>query len=475
MAEILIVGGGVVGMGLGMLLARDAHTVTILERDPQVPPPDPDGAWNSWERRGVNQMRLPHLFLSRYHQILQSELPEVATAIERDGAIRFNPMHDAPEAFTGGVRPDDDRFTMLSGRRVVVERAVASVAEETPGLTVRRGVAVAGLIGGAEAMVGVPHVTGVRTTEGEEIGADLVVDATGRRSPLPDWLEAAGGRRPAEELEDSGFVYYGRHFRSDDGSYPPIMGPLLQTYGSVSVLTLPADNGTWGVAIIASSADRTMRAVLDVEAWTATVHSLPLAAHWLDGEPLDDRVQVMGKIEDRHRRFVVGGEPVATGVVAVADSWACTNPSLGRGITMAMMHTLALRDLVRSDTKGDPVSFARAWDEATTATVEPWYRATVAFDRHRLAEIDGEIRGKSYRPDDPAWEMGQGLRYAAAQDPDCFRAFIGIVGMLETPQEAMARPGLFEKVVELGAAWREAPAFGPTRDELMAIVAGASP
>jgi hypothetical protein len=274
-------------------------------------------------------------------------------------------------------------------------------------------------------------------------------------------------------VEDSGFVYYGRHFRSDDGTHPPVMGPFLQNYGSVSVLTLPADNGTWGVAIIASGADRAMRAVLDVDTWTAAVGRLPLAAHWLDGAPLEDGVQVMAKIEDRHRRFVVGGEPVATGVVAVADSWACTNPSLGRGITMAMIHTLALRDLLRRTTKDDPVSVARAWDEATTATVEPWYRATVAFDRHRLAEIDSEIRGEPYRPDDPEWEMAQGLQYAATRDPDCFRAFLALVGMLETPQEALARPGVLDAVVDVGAAWSGVPVFGPTRDELMAVVAGA--
>ena len=65
MAEIVVVGGGVVGMGLGMLLARDGHAVTILERDPQSAPKDPEAAWTDWERKGVNQFRLPHLFLPR--------------------------------------------------------------------------------------------------------------------------------------------------------------------------------------------------------------------------------------------------------------------------------------------------------------------------------------------------------------------------------------------------------------------------
>ena len=83
MAEVLVVGGGVVGLGLGMMLAADAHAVTILERDPQQPPKGAEEAWDSWERRGVNQFRLPHIFMPRYREILEEELPDVAAAIGR--------------------------------------------------------------------------------------------------------------------------------------------------------------------------------------------------------------------------------------------------------------------------------------------------------------------------------------------------------------------------------------------------------
>ena len=178
----------------------------------------------------------------------------MVAALESDGAVRFNPMTGIPDAIDGGHRDGDDRYEMLSGRRAVVERAVASVAEQTPGLTVRRGVAVAGLVCGAEAIVGVPHVTGVQTTDGEQLRADLVIDCSGRRSALPTWLEGIGARRPEEQLDDSGFIYLGRHFRSGDGQLPASLGPGLQAFGSISVLTLPADNGCWSVTLVARSA-----------------------------------------------------------------------------------------------------------------------------------------------------------------------------------------------------------------------------
>ena len=469
MASIVVTGGGIVGLLSAMLLADDGHQVVVLERDPDPPPP-PDEAWGTWTRRGVSQFRLGHFLQPRFRREADGALPRVVAALAAAGALPLDILGGVPTELTGGRWPGDEDLEILTARRPVAESVVAACAEATPGLTVRRGTAVAGLTTGTEVLAGVPHVTGVRTETGEEMGADLVVDATGRRSPLPDWLAAVGGRRPHEELEDSGFIYYGRHFRSADGSCPAIIGPLAHNHGSITALTLPADNGTWGIVIVASAGDVALRALRDVDAWTAVMGSLPLAAHWLDGEPLEDRIQMMAKIEDRHRAFVIDGRPVATGVVAVADSWACTNPSLGRGISMGLMHAVALRDTLRRTPGDDPAALAGAWEEATNDTVEPWYRATVAFDRHRLAEIDAEIKEEDYRPDDPDWDMAQGLGFAAGQDPACFRAFLRVVGVLETPDEALARPGVREKVVALGDEWRNVAPFGPSRKELLAMV-----
>jgi 2-polyprenyl-6-methoxyphenol hydroxylase-like FAD-dependent oxidoreductase len=469
MGEILVVGGGVVGLGLGMMLAHDDHAVTVLERDGQAPPGDFDEAWEGWERKGVNQFRLPHLFLSRFRHILETELPEVADALDRDGAVRLNPVADAPDFVTGGARAGDDRFEMLSGRRAVVERSVASVADQTLGLNIRRGVGVAELISDSEPIGDVPHVDGVRTSEGEKLHAELVVDCSGRRSALPAWLGKIGARPLNEDLEDSGFIYLGRHLRSRDGQLPVMLGPALQNYGSISVLTLPADNGTWSVTLITRSGDRALLALKDVERWEKVVRSLPTVAHWLDGDPIEDRIVVMTKIEDRHRDLMVDGTPVATGIVAVGDAWACTNPSVGRGASIGMVHAQALRDTLRQVGPDRPADLSRAFATATATSVEPWYQSTLSFDRHRLAEMEAFADGTVYQPDDPAFEMTAALSLASMRDPDVFRAFLDIVGVLALPDEVFARPGIFEKVIEHGADWRNEETIGPNRDELMAM------
>jgi 2-polyprenyl-6-methoxyphenol hydroxylase-like FAD-dependent oxidoreductase len=470
MARIVVSGAGVAGLTTAMLLARDGHEVTVFERDP-APPPDVDvDAWAAWERRGVNQFRLLHYFLPRFRALLETELPEVLKALIGAGAFRSNIVGDAPDSLTGGRRDGDGQYEVVTGRRPVVESVLATAAAETPGVTIRRGVAVAGLLTGPEAAARVPHVIGVVTEDGHDAHADLVVDTTGRRSPLPDMLQAAGARRPPEELDDCGFIYYGRHFRSADGSVPAALGPPLQECGTISVLALPADNGTWGLGLITSSRDTALRALRHADRWGAVARSLPLTAHWLDGEPLEEGVTVMAKIEDRHRSFTIDGRPLATGVVAVGDSWACTNPSVGRGASIALMHAVALRDLVRSG-PADPAAFAAAWDAATTETVEPYYRGTLSFDRHRLDEIEAELEGRPFEAD-VEWELTKALALAATRDPDCFRAFLKVGTVLDTPEHVLADPAIAEKVVALGAGWRDEPRLGPGRSELLAMVEG---
>lgn len=226
MAKIVVVGAGVVALGTALLLAGDGHQVTMLERDPEGPPGDPADAWQRWQRPGLNQFRMAHAFLGGFRAIVDTELPAVGKALEDAGALRLNFIrHVLPAAASGGWQDGDERYEWLTGRRVLVEAVLAAAAEAAPGVDVRRATAVSGLLSGPSALTGVPHVTGVITRAGERIPADLVVDMSGRRSPLPAWLQSIGARPPDEELEDSGFVYYGRHFRSADGSMPVLLGP----------------------------------------------------------------------------------------------------------------------------------------------------------------------------------------------------------------------------------------------------------
>jgi 2-polyprenyl-6-methoxyphenol hydroxylase-like FAD-dependent oxidoreductase len=346
---------------------------------------------------------------------------------------------------------------------------VAAVAGRTSGVTIRRGVATTGLLAESFAPSEVPLVTGVLTEGGRTFRADLVVDCCGRRSALPAWLEAAGARAPAEEREDCGFVYYGRHFRSRDGRMPQILMNPLQHYDSVSILTLPSDNGTWSVTFTTSSRDRPVRALRDPERWEAALALYPLVAHWRDGEPISG-VDVMAGIEDRHRSLVVDGRPVATGVVAVGDSWACTNPSVGRGASIGLLHARCLRDVLREADPSDPEKLVRRFDELTGEVVEPLYRATLWLDRHRLAEMGADAAGMPYETDDRRWAMSKAAFAASLVDPELARAYMSLASLLVSADELFADRALAARVLQLGAGAPPYPLPGPSRSELLSAI-----
>lgn len=458
--NVTIIGGGLHGSLTALLLAGDGHRVTILERDPSVAPTQPADAYDEWDRTGVGQFRMIHSFLARFRQELDEHLPDVAAALDAAGALRYNPAVNAPEAISGPIRTDDGRFELLTGRRPVIEAAIQRVVDAHPQVVVHRGVTVLGFELDNDGAV--PHVRSVATDEGQ-FTADLVVDCSGRRSQTPEMLAAAGGIEVREEIEDSGFVYYGRHYRSGDGSIPPMLGGALQHYDSMSTLTLPADNGTWGVGLVTSGRDKAARALRDPDVWERVWGSFPLVAHWADAQPITD-VQVMAKLPDRRRDYVVDGTPVVTGLIAVGDAWACTNPSLGRGASIGLMHAVALRDHLRLSDVTNSAGFAVAWQTTTDQRVGPFYEDTLNLDRHRLATIECQINGTRYETDDPRWFFASTLGSVYAADPELFRAYLDVVLLLELGADVAARPGVMDRLAELAPAAESLP--GPDRSAL---------
>jgi 2-polyprenyl-6-methoxyphenol hydroxylase-like FAD-dependent oxidoreductase len=454
-----------------MLLAHDGHEVSVLERDAAYPPDAVDEAWTEWTRSGVAQFRQPHFLQPRVRQVLDRELPDARDALVAAGAAVVDPVARLPSAIADRTaREGDERFLSVTARRTTTEHVFASLAENEARVRIRRGVEVAALT--TRANGGLPHVTGVRTTSGEELPSDLVVDAMGRNSKLPRWLREAGVGNMHEEAEDSGFLYYTRFFRTRDGSVPAVRTPFQSTpIGSFTILTVPSDRATWSVTIFAASGDRPLKQLKHADRFAAVLASCPLHAHWLDGEPISDVLPMAGVL-DRFRRLAADGRPLVTGLVLVADAWACTNPSLARGLALGLDHAARLRDTVRAHLD-DPRELSEAWDAVTEREFTPWYRATVATDRARLAEIDRLRNGGEPppAPADPAALARARLAAAATRDPDLFRAFLEIVSCLTLPADVLARPGLVDRVLELteGADLPAPP--GPTREQLLALLA----
>uniref|UniRef100_A0AAU1IAH8 FAD-dependent oxidoreductase n=1 Tax=Streptomyces sp. NBC_00180 TaxID=2903632 RepID=A0AAU1IAH8_9ACTN len=472
MASIVVLGAALGGLQTALLLAADGHQVTVLERDPHPPPSDPDVAWARWQRPGIPQLRLTHLPLARWLQLAEAHLPDLAGQMTAAGAVRMNALAPEP-GLRGGLLAADARFDTLAARRCLLEY-VATRAAEAAGVRIERGVACRGLRSRPDGGRGVgrsaphsraPHVTGVDTSTGPRT-ADLVVDCTGRRSPLPSWLRDLGVPGPVEEAGRRGFTYYCRYFRSADGALPASTFPLIEEHGSLGLLRIPADHGTYSLGLISRSDDHELRRLLRHErAWSAAVRLFPGADAWLEGGSLTDGVQIMAGLTDRKRTLYDAELPLATGLVAVGDAWAVTVPSIGRGLAMSLQHSLMLRDVLRQNGTGDPVALVTAFGRATRDGLGQVYRQCTSYTRHRLAEMDAHAAGRPYRH--PDRDRARALTLLAGRDPDALRAERAGAHLLPGAGVELSAPALMEAVTRAVPEVEQRMPPGPSRSEVL--------
>ena len=198
-----IIGGSVAGLASAIALARRGWEVTVVERD--VSPETDDGyeAFLVWERRNVPQFRHPHAFSARSRNLLLAHIPEVVDRMVADGIDEINlfKLLAPPELWSDG----DDAFTGLWSRRPAFELAIRRIAEVEPHVTIVAPGVVAGLATSTDG--GGLRVSGIRLGDGSVLDADLVIDAAGRRTPVPKWLGEVGVEVPTE-IEDCGAVYH---------------------------------------------------------------------------------------------------------------------------------------------------------------------------------------------------------------------------------------------------------------------------
>jgi 2-polyprenyl-6-methoxyphenol hydroxylase-like FAD-dependent oxidoreductase len=480
--QIAVVGGGVSGLGAALSLARVGHDVTVFERDDTPMPATADDAFG-WDRRGAPQVRHSHAFLARMYGLLRDSYPDVLAALLAEGATEMRFGDDLPPTLTDFVRePGDDDLVMLACRRTTFEWVLRRAALAEGKVTFRTGVPVEGVVTDGEP--GRPHVVGLRLGDGSTVAADLVVAANGRRSTVPEWLTAVGAPDVAEEVEDTGIVYYSRFYRLREGAeVPPRGGPIGGDLGYLKYGVFVGDNRTYSITLATPVADDELRKLLaDPEVFDATARQLVATAPWLDGrgEPLTPDVHVMAGLLNRWRDFVVDGEPVATGIVPIGDAVLCTNPLYGRGCSIAFWGAHLLAQAV--ETFGADVrEVALAYDASLRAEILPWYRAGVEQDAEARRVAAALLAG-----DDPDGDTSdqrtfmravfrEGLLPALRLDPVVLRAFFRSFNLLDPPDAMAKDPDVGARVFAVWQARDERPPeppLGPRRrSELLAAIA----
>jgi 2-polyprenyl-6-methoxyphenol hydroxylase-like FAD-dependent oxidoreductase len=279
--RIVVAAAGAAGLLASLLLARAGHQVVLVERDRLDPAPDVESAAASAFRATAPQVVQPHMVMARCRELLLERLPDVYGRLLAAGAAEAPLWTQMPESLSARTaRLGDARLTSLATRRSTVDWVLRRAVLAEPGITLRGGMRVTGLTAAAGRP---PHVTGVRTGHGD-LPADLVVDATGRRTQIDRWLERIGAPAAALRRAECGVAYFSRHYRLRPAADLPGL-PTTRILAGLDEFTAGlwgADNGAMQLAVAPLAADPRFRAARDPEVFTAVLRTVPALAAWLD-------------------------------------------------------------------------------------------------------------------------------------------------------------------------------------------------
>jgi flavin-dependent dehydrogenase len=440
----VVIGSGITGLAAARVLSDRGARVTILERDDEPDAATPSQAFTAWKRSGAPQVRHSHAFLGLLRSLLRDKYPDLLAALRAAGAAELD-MLERPPLTLPPLRhePGDEDLVALGCRRTTFEWVVRRNVLSRPGVALRPGTMVRGLLA-TDATP--PAITGVRYGEGVELTADFVVDASGRHSKAPEWLAAIGAPAPREKLEPSGIIYYTRFYRFRDGATPPPQSnhPSAADYNWIKYAIFPADDRTFSITFAIPLAVPRLKVLARPAAFDEMTRALPALAPWVAPHvaevigDLEHPVQAMGGLINRVRRFVVDGRPVAVGFFALGDAAYCTNPLYGRGCAQAFLHADLLGralDARPRDLAGAALVLARLGRDA----IEPFYRASVIADRDAVRKAEGR-RPRRFGDRLRQRFFEDGLIVATRCDPVVFRAFLRMFNMLESPEQAFGSP-----------------------------------
>ena len=428
----VVLGASMAGLLAARVLADAYGQVTVIDRD-QLPEA-------STHRRGVPHGRHAHALLARGQQALEELFPGLTAELIAQGVPTGDLLANGRWYVSGHrLRQAPIGLVTLSASRPLLEGYVRARVRALPNLRFLDSHDIVGLAATPDGR----RVTGVRVLRGadgsaeELLGADLVVDATGRGSRTPIWLQALGYARPETEQVRVGLGYATRTYR-----LPPVA-----LDGDLAVLDAPTPEHPRGGALLLLEGDRwmvTLAGMLgdhpptDPDGFLAFARSLRFPDIYQtirDAEPLDDPVGFRFPASVRHRYERLGRFP--DGLVVMGDAVCSFNPIYGQGMSVAALEALTLR---RHLERGAEPQSRRFFGDLARVVDVPWDIA-VGGD---LA-VPG-VQGRRTLKVRLVNAYIARLHGAAEHDASLASVFVRVAGLVAPPQ-SLLRPNVAVRVL----------------------------
>ena len=351
------------------MLADLFQEVVLIERD-TLPTAGPA------YRKGVPQAHHQHILLAKGRAVFEQLFPGFDAALAQTGAeladhtqdmVLFSPAGRLPR-FRSGI-------VLRLASRIQIDWILLGFLRQTKNVRIIENARMQSLVCDAA------QVTGVHLEGGTTLAADWVVDASGRGSAAPKWLQAAGFTPPSEETIDAKLGYASRFYeRSAD--YPTPFKAIAMTPVPLSnprgVGMWQVEGNRWLLTLIGTAGHFPPTDEAGFAQFAAELADPVVVETMRHAKPCSDIISFKGTA-NRWRHFE-RAPLLPERFVVIGDAFCAFSPFYGQGMTVAARSALAMRDALHKHTRGATPDFRAAqtqyFAKAAALFKAPWMLAT---------------------------------------------------------------------------------------------------